>query len=41
MAMSNHLRVNNDTKFMKMPAANSSLDVEGALESIVTDWYYS
>jgi hypothetical protein len=35
MAMSNHLRVNNDTAFLHARAANSSQSVEQALEGIL------
>ena len=39
MAMSNHLRVNNDTNFLRSRAANrSDLDVEAALEGIALDF---
>ena len=39
MAMSNHLRVNNDTDFLRSHAANrSDLDVEAALEGIALDF---
>ena len=38
MAMSNHLRINNDTGFLLAKAANSNMTVEDALEGIVTDW---
>ena len=40
MAMSNHLRVNNDTSFLTSRAASARLNltVEEALEGIVTDF---
>lgn len=40
MAMSNHLRVNNDTAFLKSRAGSSRLNltVEQALEGIATDF---
>ena len=40
MAMSNHLRVNNDTSFLRSRAASARLNltVEEALEGIVTDF---
>ena len=40
MAMSNHLRVNNDTSFLQSRAASARLNltVEEALEGIVTDF---
>jgi hypothetical protein len=36
MAMSNHLRVNNDTAFLRSRAANSSQSVEQALEGVTS-----
>ena len=36
--MSNHLRVNNATSFLKMKAASSNMTVEEALEGIATDF---
>ena len=38
MAMGNHLRINNDSTFLYSRAANSSLTVAEALETIVTDF---
>ena len=38
MMASNHLRVNNDTKFLHMQAASSNQTVEDALEGIATDF---
>jgi hypothetical protein len=38
MAMSNHLRVNNDTAFLTEHAASSSKTVQDALRTIVLDW---
>ena len=38
MAMSNHLRVNNDSVFLQQEAAASGMSVEDALEGIATDW---
>ena len=38
MAMSNHLRLNNDTAFLRSKAASSNLTVEEALEGIATDF---
>ena len=38
MMASNHARINNDTKFLCMQAANSNQTVEDALEGIATDF---
>ena len=38
MMASNHLRINNDTKFLHMRAASSNQTVEDALEAIATDF---
>ena len=38
MAMSNHLRVNNDTNFLHSQAATSNMTVEDALEGIATEF---